>query len=277
MLDDVVPMLICPHCGGDLRVNGASLICSSGHTANVARQGYVSLLGRDAGTHTADSAEMIAARERFLSAGHFDPVAREVAAIAARPGLEEVEGGGLDLGAGTGHYLAAVLEALPGRVGLGVDNSKYAARRVARCHPRAGAIVADIWDQVPVRDGAAALVLNLFAPRNGEEIARALAPGGRLIVVTPEPDHLRELIEPFAMISVDPDKAERLERSLGGLAAGREEVPLEWRMSLAPDEVADLVAMGPSAGRLEPEALRELVAGLPDRTEVTGSVRIAVA
>ena len=31
--------LICPHCGGELRENGGSLICSRGHTMNIARQG----------------------------------------------------------------------------------------------------------------------------------------------------------------------------------------------------------------------------------------------
>ncbi|MDQ2622793.1 MAG: methyltransferase domain-containing protein [Actinomycetota bacterium] len=276
MLEDVVPTLICPHCGAELRTNGASLLCSSGHTANIARQGYVSLLGRDSGTHTADSAEMVAARERFLDSGHFGPLARELAAVAARPGLEDVEGSVLDLGTGTGYYLAAVLEELPGRAGLGVDNSKFAARRAARCHPRAGAIVADIWDEVPVRDESMALVLNVFAPRNGEEISRVLAPGGRLVVVTPGPEHLKELIEPFAMISVDADKEERLERSLEKVGGDAEVVSLEWKMSLTPEEITDLVGMGPSAGRLDPEGLRELVAGLPARSGVTGSVRISV-
>ncbi len=276
MLEDVVSTLICPHCGGDLRINGASLVCSSGHTANIARQGYVSLLGRDSGTHTADSAEMVAARERFLDSGHFGPVAREIAAIASRPGLEEVEGAVLDLGAGTGYYVATVLEELSERAGLGVDNSKFAARRAARCHPRAGAIVADIWDDIPVRDDSMAVVLNVFAPRNGGEINRMLAPGGRLIVVTPGPDHLKELIEPFAMITVDPDKEERLERSLEEVSGDAEVIPLEWKMSLTPAEIIDVVGMGPSAGRLDPEALRELVSGLPERSSVTGSVRISI-
>lgn len=276
MLEDVVPELICPHCAGELRVNGASLVCSSGHTANVARQGYVSLLGRDSGTHTADGPEMVAARERLLASGHFEPLARELAAIAARPGLDGVEGPVLDLGAGTGYYLAAVLEATGDRKGIAVDNSKFAARRAARCHPAAGAVVADIWDRVPVRDGSVALLLNVFAPRNGEEIERILAPGGRVIVVTPGPDHLEELIEPFAMISVDPDKERRLEDSLGAAGAGSEVVPLTWKMSLTAEEAVDLVGMGPSAGRLDGAELERLVEGLPERTVVTGSVRITV-
>jgi len=274
MNEAVVRILICPHCGGDLRQNGASLICSNGHTANIARQGYVSLLGSHSGTHTADSAEMLAARDRVLGAGLFRPVADAIQKEIGSANLDEVEGAVVDLGAGTGWYLAGVLEELPGRIGLGVDNSKFAARRVAKVHPRAGAIVADIWDEVPVRSGAAALIINVFSPRNGDEIERIRADGGRLIVVTPTPDHLKELIDPFEMISVDPDKEERLEKSLAASGESAEARLVEWEMELAPEEVRDVIGMGPSAGRIGPERLEALVNDLPERSVVSGSVQV---
>ncbi|MGK2956607.1 MAG: putative RNA methyltransferase [Solirubrobacterales bacterium] len=274
MDESAVRILICPHCGGELRQNGASLICSNGHTANVARQGYVSLLGRRSGTHTADSAEMLDARARILDDGHFDPVAETIREEVSGLGLDEVEGAVVDLGTGTGWYLAGVLEYLPERIGLGVDNSKFAARRAAKIHPRASAVVADIWDEIPVKSGAAALVLDIFSPRNGEEIERILADGGRLVVVTPTGEHLKELIEPFEMISVDPDKEERLEKSLGESEDPLEARTVEWKMELKPEEVRDLVGMGPSAGRIDQEKLDEIVSGLPERTEVTGSVQV---
>jgi len=265
-----VELLTCPHCGGDLRENGASLICSRGHTMNIARQGYVSLLGRDSGTHTADSAEMVAARDRFLSAGHFQPLCDAV--VEASAGAPE--GAVIDLGCGTGHYLAAVLESRPDSVGIGIDNSKFAARRTARKHQRAAAVVADIWDDLPVREGAAGLMLNVFSPRNGEEMDRILAPGGQLIVVTPQAGHLAELIEPFGMISVDPDKEQRLERSLGPLAGAAESRDLEWVMKLPPEAVRDLVEMGPSAGRTDKVDMDQLIEGLGDETGVTAAVTI---
>ncbi|HTU15495.1 MAG TPA: methyltransferase domain-containing protein [Solirubrobacterales bacterium] len=276
MNEAVVKYLICPHCGIELRENGGSLVCSNGHTANIARQGYVSLLGKYAGTHTADSAEMVAARERVLGAGLFDPIIEAIREEIAAPGrVDEVEGAIVDLGTGTGHYLAAALDAAPDRVGIGVDNSKYAARKAAKSHERAGAVVADIWDEIPVRTESAAIVINVFAPRNGREIERILATGGRLIVITPNPDHLKELIEPFEMIGVDPDKEERLEKSLGEMADEIRDRSVEWTMEPTPDQVRDLVGMGPSAGRIEPERLEELIAALDDRTTVTGSVRVS--
>ncbi len=276
MLAEVLDILICPHCGGALRENGASLICSRGHTANIARQGYVSLLGSHSGTHTADSAEMLSARDRILGAGLFQPVANAIREAIDTARLEDVEGAVVDLGTGTGWYLAGVLEDQPGRFGLGVDNSKYAARRAAKAHPRAGAVVADIWDEIPVRSGAAALIINVFSPRNGEEIERIRAEGGRLVVVIPTGDHLKELIEPFEMISVDPDKTERLEKSLGDSGGGSEARIVEWKMELAPEEVRDLIGMGPSAGRIDQEKLDALVGALPERSEVSGSVQVQV-
>jgi 23S rRNA (guanine745-N1)-methyltransferase len=274
LLAEVVEFLICPHCGGELRQNGASLICSRGHTANIARQGYVSLLGRHSGTHTADSAAMIAARERVLGGGIFDPVAAAIGVAVADPEFAAVEGAVVDLGSGPGHYLVRALEAAPDRIGVAVDNSKYAARRAARAHPRAGAVVADIWDGIPVRSGAAAVVLNVFAPRNGEEIERILAPGGRLLTVTPGSDHLKELLEPLSLISVDSDKEGRLRETLAPLGGDPGAVPIGWTSDLGRDEVADLVAMGPSAGRLDEADLEAALDALEYPVAVTFSVNL---
>lgn len=277
MNEAVVKFLICPVCGIELRENGGSLVCSNGHTANIARQGYVSLLGKYSGTHTADSAEMVAARERVLNAGLFDPIVEAIREEVAAPGVGEVEGAIVDLGTGTGHYLAAALDAAPERVGIGIDNSKFAARKAAKSHERAGAVVADIWDEIPVRTESAAIVINVFAPRNGKEIERILATGGRLIVITPNPGHLRELIEPFEMIGVDPAKEERLEKSLNEVAEEISERSVEWTLELTPEQVRDVVGMGPSAGRIDADKLEELISGLGDRTAVTGSVRVSTA
>ncbi|MBK5111331.1 MAG: hypothetical protein JJE10_08215 [Thermoleophilia bacterium] len=276
----LIKILVCPHCGGALRENAGALICSAGHTANIARQGYVSLLGRDSGTHTADSAEMIAARERFLASGHFDPLAAAVSGEVGRALDDLPDGAIVDLGSGTGYYLAAVLGACgsgagdASRIGLGIDNSKFAARRSARCHPDAGAIVADIWDELPVATGSAAIVLDIFAPRNGEEIRRILTPGGILIVVTPTARHLGELIGPLEMISVDTDKELRLEKTLGDLAEGMEISEFEWEVDLGREAVRDVVGMGPSAGRTDPGRFEKALNQLPDPVKVTGSVRI---
>ena len=277
MREEAVAVLTCPHCGGALRRDGVSLTCGRGHTADIARQGYVSLLGGRSGTHTADSAAMIEARERVLGAGLFEPVVTAVVEAASAPASARVEGAVVDLGSGPGYYLERVLEATPDRIGIALDNSKHAARRAARCHPRAAAVVADIWQGLPLASGSAAIVLNVFAPRNGEEIERILVAGGLLITVTPGRDHLQELREPLSMISVDADKQRRLRQTLGPLAERMTSSELEWRLELSRSEVADLVSMGPNAGRLEPGQMRAALDALDYPVAVTGSVTVSLA
>jgi 23S rRNA (guanine745-N1)-methyltransferase len=152
----------------------------------------------------------------------------------------------VDLGAGTGYYLAAVLEAWPRAQGLAFDVSKAALRRAAKAHPRAGAVLADTWGTLPLADGSVDLLLNVFAPRNGAQMRRVLRPGGQLVVVTPTERHLAELREQLGLLSVDPSKAERLANELRDFTLVEERV-LEWPLDLTAAQADDLIAMGPNA------------------------------
>jgi 23S rRNA (guanine745-N1)-methyltransferase len=260
--------LACPHCGRALELDDRTARCATGHTFDVARQGYLNLLaGR---RHPAgDTAGMVAARERFLAAGHFAAVAGAVADAVARAAA--ADGGIVELGAGPARYLAAALERLPGAVGVAVDASAPALRRAARAHPRIAAIGADAWGDLPLRDGAAAAVLCVFAPR-GEEIARILAPGGALVVAAPTPRHLAELAGPLGLIGIDPRKRDRLAARFALV----DERTVETTLGLDHAAVHDLVAMGPTARHADPAALAEAVAALPDPVQVTVSVTVSI-
>lgn len=273
-IEDFIDWLVCPVCGDRLEPSEDGLSCPAGHTADIAKQGYANLLGPKGTTHTADQSEMLDARTRILGSGLFDPVTD-----ALRKILRDVRGSGipglaLDLGTGTGFHLERALEELPDRLGLGLDNSKYAARRAARCHPRAGAVVADVWAGIPLRDDSVSVLLDVFAPRNGPEIERVLAPGGTAIVVVAGPDHLSGIPEGLGMITVDPVKRERLGTKLSGLVEGGEVEAVEWTMSLTPEEVGDLVRMGPGFGRVDAGTFEARLRALPEQTEVTGQVEV---
>ncbi|MFC7756056.1 class I SAM-dependent methyltransferase [Tsukamurella soli] len=171
------------------------------------------------------------------------------------------------------------MDAAPGTVGIGLDLSKPAARRLARRDPRVGAVVANGWDRLPVADGAVAVVLSVFAPRNATEFARVLAPGGAVVVLTPTARHLRELVGPLGMISVEDGKVARLDATLGRHFELVDRQRLDWIMELAADAVDDLVAMGPSAHHTTPDARRAATARLigPDGTvAVTASGQVSV-
>ncbi|MDT0270885.1 methyltransferase type 11 [Streptomyces sp. DSM 44915] len=241
-LADVVA---CPVCGAPLATRDRSPRCPAGHSFDFARQGYLSLASGAAPGANADTATMVAARAAFLDAGHYAPLTAELARLAGE--LAPADGVLLDAGGGTGHQLAGVLGARPGAVGLTLDLSKYALRRAARAHPRMGAASADVWRGLPVRTGAVDLLLNVFAPRNGPEFRRVLAPGGALLVVTPGPGHLAELRVSQGLLSVDPAKDERLRRTLAEHFEQTSVVPLEFPLRLTAEEAGALVAMGPNA------------------------------
>ncbi|HEX2174690.1 MAG TPA: hypothetical protein VHG70_02160 [Nocardioidaceae bacterium] len=269
MLADVTPYLRCPLCHGDLALAGAVLGCGHGHRFDVARQGYASLLPGDARTRTADTAAMVTARAEFLACGAYAPLTAALSEAVGRSGPGCV----VDAGGGTGHHLAGVLERHADRLGIACDLSRYAARRAARAHPRIGAVVADVWRGLPVRDGSAQAVLDVFAPRNPAEFHRVLHDDGLLVVATPLPEHLTELVHRLGMLSVDADKPRRLRDALDPLFAQQDGHDLRWRMELSRRDVRALVEMGPSAWHSDDVVAR--LRTVPEPVEVTAAVTVA--
>jgi 23S rRNA (guanine745-N1)-methyltransferase len=271
-LEAVAAYVRCPVCAAPVRLGENQVTCDRGHSFDIARQGYVSLVSGRGGPGTGDSAAMVMARHRFLGGGHYQPLADAVSALAARldpggPGLV------LDLAGGTGYYLARVLDALGGRLGACVDLSAPALRRAARAHPRAAALGADAWQPLPLADGAAALVLNVFGPRNAAEIRRVLAPGGTLIVATPGTEHQRELRQSLGLIGVDEHKTARLADAYGDYARATV-TTVRYQLRLGHADLTDLVAMGPSARHIGADVLADRVAALPEPVTVTVDVEV---
>jgi 23S rRNA (guanine745-N1)-methyltransferase len=257
--------LTCPVCSLGLAPRGPELRCEQGHSASIARQGYASLLrGRHA--TSGDTAEMVSARADFLAAGHYAPIA---AALAT----ESVPGLTVDLGAGTGYYLAAVLDSQPTAFGIALDLSGYACRRAARAHPRAVAATADAWQPLPLRDAGADLLLNVFAPRNGPEMRRILRPGGTLLVVTPTPRHLGEVRARFGMLGIDERKADRVDAQLAGFERVRAS-GIEYVTAMSVADLRNEVLMGPSAHHVDPQRLDALLAEVDGSLPVTISVSL---
>jgi 23S rRNA (guanine745-N1)-methyltransferase len=303
--------LLCPVCRNSLRPGDAgsrTLACAVGHHFDAARQGYFNFLVGKGTVFEADSADMVAARFDFLSAGHYQPLADAVAELAA-PALVAVPGRRstvLDAGTGTGHYLRAVLDRVEQERGeqdraeqesvgepgdapdgsapelpvqaIGLDISKFALRRAARMNPEALNVVGDVWQPLPVGDDAVDVVMVVFAPRNAPEFARVLRPGGRLVVVTPRSGHLEEIAGQAGLLGIDPAKDERLAMSLGmhftpDQSGARN---LDLALSLNPRDVANLALMGPAGHHVDRAALAALEAGLPARTFVSARFRVSL-
>jgi 23S rRNA (guanine745-N1)-methyltransferase len=279
MLADVVEHLRCPVCAERLTLETTALRCSAGHLFDIARQGYANLLSGHTPPGTADTSEMVRARESFLGAGHFDALTRTLGehvsdGLEISAGLEDTAV--LDAGAGTGHYSREVLDRAPGAVGLALDVSKHAARRAARAHRRIGAVVADLWRPLPVRDAAMDAIVNVFAPRNPPEYHRVLKPGGTLYAVTPSEHHLGTLVRSLGLLSVDERKSERMDTALAGHFVLETRESLETVAPMSHEDAHTLASMGPSAHHVPPEDLRRRLAELPDPLPVTLSFVLSV-
>lgn len=264
----IAPWLRCPLCAAAVTVAGA-VRCANRHSFDIARQGYVNLLpGNAKPARNADTAEMVAARARFLGAGHYTALSTVVAQHAPATGLV------VDAGGGSGEYLAAVLDA-GGDAGLSLDLSVPAGRRAARAHPRAAAAVTDLRGPLPLTDGAARLLLNVFSPRNPAEYHRVLHPGGTFLVVTPAAGHLTELVTALGLITVDAAKPARLDAMLSGHFTPAGHHPVTVTLRLTHPEVTDLVLMGPNAHHVDPAALTAAIAALPAPVTVTAAFTVA--
>lgn len=266
--------LACPLDGDVLHKSGNTWRCAAGHSFDIARQGYVHLLpvqnkrSRDPG----DSKAMVAARRRFLEAGHYRPIAEAV----GRAVLDEASGDDtlrcLDAGCGEGYYLRRLAETAieAEREGgqargealalslLGVDISKWAVLAAAK-RQEAATWVVGTNAHLPVQAGWLDRVLCLFGFPVYPEFARVLKPGGELVMVEAGPDHLRELRE-IIYPSLKPPRE------------GREAVPegftrrsgetLRFAIELEDAEsIADLLAMTPHLHRASAEG-REKAAAL---------------
>jgi 23S rRNA (guanine745-N1)-methyltransferase len=266
--------LRCPVCAGPLHLGASQLACRRNHGFDIARHGYVNLTAGRAGPGTGDTYAMVAARDRFLSRGHYQRLAAAVQSLAARhdPGLRGLV---VDLAGGAGHYLAGVLDALPHRQGACIDLSVPALRRAARAHPRAAALGADVWRPLPLADRSAALVLGIFGPRNAAETGRILTPEGTLLIAAPGLGHLRELQRPLGMISIDRRKSQRLAGTYRDYA-GSGVTSVNYQLSLDHADLTALVSMGPSARHITAQALAARIRSLPSPFSVTVDLQIRV-
>lgn len=266
--------LNCPLDGTALRQEGTCWRCTNAHSFDVASQGYTNLLpvqhkrSRDPG----DSKEMVAARRRFLEAGHYRPIA----AAVGRTTLADLpaEAACLDAGCGEGYYLrqlAAGLGPTQTLAVLGLDISKWAVLAAAKADKRMAWVVGSNAG-LPVPDASLDRLLCLFGFPVYSEFARVLKPGGRLVQVDAGPDHLRQLREIIYPRLKEANKANAATPEGFDLLA-EERVHFDFTVS-GQAAIADLLTMTPHLYRATPEG-RARAAAL-DGLTMTADVRLKV-
>lgn len=278
MLSHIIDVLADPNDGTPLHGEDdfRRLVSESGRSYDVAKQGYVTLPVGAGLKHKGDDMDMVNARETYLSMGHFAPFVEAVtsaiqdvvADVDADPTL-------LEVGAGTGYYLAHTLDSIEDSRGIGLDISPHAAKHLAKSHSRVGAIVADVWERLPLRDDSVHAISVVFAPRNPAEFRRILAPGGEVVVLTPDVGHLDELREPLGILGVEEGKVDRMyEQAEGYLEQAAEPEEITFPILLDKASIAAQVGMSPSARHISAEELNERMSKLPETVQVTAKARL---
>lgn len=247
------PALACPLDGLPLTAEATRWHCAAGHSFDIASQGYTHLLPvqKKRSLDPGDSKAMVAARRRFLNAGHYRPIAEAVsrAVLTDLPPIAAC----LDAGCGEGYYLrqlAAAGDDSHSLAVLGLDISKWATLAAAKQERRVNWVVGSNAN-LPVLPASMDRVMCLFGFPVYGEFARVLKPGGQLLQVDAGPEHLREL----RAIIYPTVKAERSGEAAtpAGFTLLASET-LRYALTLSGAEtIADLLAMTPHLYRASPE------------------------
>jgi len=253
-------IFLCPVCDQPLDEGQTSYVCAHGHAFDRARSGYVNL---HPGAGLGDTREMLLARRAFLQRGFFRPIADAINECvvdhlhrlrdADRLRGDEVI---VDAGCGEGYYLEQLACRLQqttasGHVRLvGIDASKEAARLTASRLRGHACAVMDVAHGLHLRHGSAAVLLNVFAPRNPGAFARTLMPGGLCLVVIPRPEHMTELRALLPLLEIPAAKHAGVVQQFQPHLTPARSQDLDFVVELDAEAVREWVRMGPNAWHL---------------------------
>jgi len=187
-MESIIHLLRCPLCGGAFSLKEKSLVCEKRHTYDIARQGYINFVPGQ--KEMFYKKELFESRAKVFEAGVYTPVVARLSDAINQfmPGENPVL---LDAGCGEGYYTKNICDQRP-MARIGFDLSKDAVRLAARGKHPARFFAADLKN-IPVKDSAVHVLLDIFTPANYAEFARVLAPDGILIKLAPRSGYLREL------------------------------------------------------------------------------------
>lgn len=260
--------LACPLDGMPFGPFTPHLVCPNGHNFDVARQGYVHLLpvqnkkSREPG----DSQAMIEARTRFLDTGIYAPISERLNTLALQHLTTTDTFCAVDAGCGEGYYLDRFAAALAadGHVAnatlIGLDIAKPAVIAAARRNRQITWLVASN-NNPALLPQSVDMLFCMFGFPVYDAFWRILKPNGKLILVDPGPDHLRQLREViYPEVRTSPPssiaKAEQAGFELFDTQSLRYDTP-----ELNRQQIADLLVMTPHLYRA-PQAGKEAAAQL---------------
>lgn len=308
-------IFICPLCQSPLTVADKTWRCDGSHITNnpkqtqhsfdVARQGYINLLpvqhkkSKDPG----DSQASIDARQRFLDAGHYQPLQHLVCQTlsqlsqnstsetqASRISTEHINTEHsakywADIGCGEGYYTLAIAEQIGIEGLIAIDISKPAAVSIAK----AAKAQQQLWYQhnlsdkhqqtviyplvasaanLPLADHSLDGISSLFSPILPEVFADKLKAGGWLIIAKPDSGHLQSMREAL-FDEVREHDSDKFLPQLEPYFELRDTHHIEQTLSLKSEALADLLTMTPYSYRAQPAKREALLAAAKQSAFIT--------
>lgn len=290
-------LFICPLCQSPLLAAADTWRCDgrlnpkqTAHPFDVARQGYVNLLPVQQKKSKApgDSADSIAARQRFLAAGYYQPlqtlICQQITQLLAqdKTEIESIKEDKqplhwLDIGCGEGYYTEAMAQCGMDSM-IAADISKPAvvelAKRSKAAHhlwyqhsnePKTAAQTATIYPLVtsaahlPLRPQSMVGLSSIFSPILPKAFAQVLQDNGYLIIAKPDIGHLASIREALFDSVREHDSA----KFLTELAPYFELLAthnISTELSLSAADLADLLTMTPYAYRARSDKRQALLA-----------------
>lgn len=302
-----MPLFICPLCQSPLqpatdtwRCDGSLNPKQISHPFDVARQGYINLLPVQQKKSKApgDSQASIEARQRFLQAGHYQPLQaviyqkiQKLLTLYESNTQDKASIRWLDIGCGEGYYTQAIAQTGMNML-IAADISKPAVTRLARDTKAANQLwyqqdesitVSDkaISDQaisknamnkgaaiyplvanaaqLPLRPHSMMGISSLFSPILPEVFAHTLQKRGYLVIAKPDAGHLASMRTAL----FDSVREHDSDKFLPGLAPYFELIETQYintKMSLSAPDLADLLTMTPYSYRARREKREALLA-----------------
>ncbi|MFF2178270.1 putative RNA methyltransferase [Lysinibacillus sp. NPDC058147] len=186
LMDKNMKLFACPICQESMDVfEQGRLVCSSNHSFDIAKQGYVNMLTH--GAVSKYSKDLFESRKSVIESGIYDLVEDKIGELIAN--AETV----LDTGCGEGSHLARIMEDKKGNcIGIGIDIAKEGILAASRHYPEQIWCVGDLAKS-PFAKSSFDAILNILSPANYEEFKRLLTHDGCVVKVVPQSGYLQEL------------------------------------------------------------------------------------
>ncbi len=194
--------LACPIDGVKLEQIDKQFICENGHSFDIARQGYVNLLPvqHKRSKQPGDSKAMVLARSHFLNTGIYEVIAHKLTQTVSTCIINDNALCFLDAGCGEGYYFDFLLDKLRQQEGannlsfIGLDISKDAIVQATKRNKQTSWVVGTNR-RPPVANESIDIILCMFGFFCEEGFHKVLKPCGKIIMVDPGVEHLKELRE----------------------------------------------------------------------------------